>query len=362
MSRLGSTPLAVVAGGVFFLFRIVQIRSFFYIESANVYHEQVSNSDQRRLDLVSWNVAAINNNPFEYWISIDNPEYTQLMDDVQNFIEAPGAKDLYLSQILDDAKFNELVQLMLDEGFPRDKVDTAVRMWKDDYQNRKMIANFMKDKELGLKRLASMPDRITNTINTADGKVVYRPTVINCYQKQDLGTDAAFWKAWTAFMFKDTIKFKESSGGSQTDRTVASLLGPIKKSKYPAITTEEEAVSIPLQTILAAAFDGVLVHIMNQLSANWQPLRETMCENLNLKKNDKTLEILQAAYASSDVIFMQEVPFLPSFLPSLFFHIFILILILILSFPCFLIRLPPIFLFLPSFRVLPFRSCLSAFL
>ncbi len=67
-------------------------------------------SDPRRLDLVSWNVAAINNNPFEYWISIDDqPEYTKLMDDVQNFIENPGSKDLLLSQILDDAKFNELV-------------------------------------------------------------------------------------------------------------------------------------------------------------------------------------------------------------------------------------------------------------
>ena len=67
-------------------------------------------SDPRRLDLVSWNVAAINNNPFEYWISIDDqPEYTKLMDDVQNFIENPGPKDLPLSQILDDAKFNELV-------------------------------------------------------------------------------------------------------------------------------------------------------------------------------------------------------------------------------------------------------------
>jgi len=301
--------LVVVAGGVFFLFFLVQVRSFFYIESVGSASlaNSVAHNNPHRFDLVSWNVAAINNNPFEYWISIDNPEYTKLMDDVQNFIENPKDKDLPLSAILDDAKFNELVQLMLDEGFPKDHVDVAATMWKNDYKDRKMIANFMKDKELGLKRLASMPDRITNTINTGDGKVAYRPTVINCYQRQDLDTQDGFWKAWTNFMFKETIKFKERSGGGLSDRTVASLLAPIKKSKYPAITSEEEAVSIPLQTILAAAFDGILVHIMNQLSPSWQPLRETMCENLNLKKNDKTLEILQNSYGTADVIFMQEV-------------------------------------------------------
>ena len=38
----------------------------------------------------------------------------------------------------------------------------------------------------GDKRLASMPDRTTNTIKTISGEV-YRPTVINCY-KGDLST------------------------------------------------------------------------------------------------------------------------------------------------------------------------------
>lgn len=41
----------------------------------------------------------------------------------------------------------------------------------------------MKDGKLGEKRLASMPDRITNTIRTTTGPV-YRPTVINCYQSR----------------------------------------------------------------------------------------------------------------------------------------------------------------------------------
>ena len=31
----------------------------------------------------TWNVAAINNNPFEYWITHDDPDYLKLMSDVQ---------------------------------------------------------------------------------------------------------------------------------------------------------------------------------------------------------------------------------------------------------------------------------------
>ena len=39
-------------------------------------------------------------------------------------------------------------------------------LWQSDFSKRKIIHGFMKDKSLGDKRLASMPDRYTNTINT----------------------------------------------------------------------------------------------------------------------------------------------------------------------------------------------------
>ena len=44
------------------------------------------------------------------------------------------------------------------------------------------IQGFIKDGMIGKKRLASMPDRVSNTIITSDKKVVTRPTVINCYE------------------------------------------------------------------------------------------------------------------------------------------------------------------------------------
>ena len=53
--------------------------------------------------------------------------------------------------------------------------------WDSDYKHRKIISGFIKDKAIGKKRLASMPDRYTNTISTLDQGIVTRPTVINCY-------------------------------------------------------------------------------------------------------------------------------------------------------------------------------------
>lgn len=87
------------------------------------------------------------------------------------------------------------------------------------------------------------------------------------------------------------------------------MLQPIKKSKYPDITEEEEKVSLPLQTMCGAIFDAILVHMMNTVSSpdTWQALKKTMVENLTTKKVPHTLDILEQVYVSSDIITLQEV-------------------------------------------------------
>ncbi len=77
-------------------------------------------------------------------------------------------------------------------------------------------------------------------------------------------------------------KINLAAAESAPPASVASLLQPIKQSKYPgthslfiyfvprlltlsAITTEEESVSIPLQIVCQALFDAILVHLMNTL-------------------------------------------------------------------------------------------------
>ena len=86
------------------------------------------------------------------------------------------------------------------------------------------------------------------------------------------------------------------------------MLQKIKKSKYPAITAEEEAVSIPLQTLCQAIFAAILVHIVNTVSAGgkWQQLQQQMCDALNRRKDEHTIGILARTYYDADVLFIQE--------------------------------------------------------
>lgn len=72
---------------------------------------------------------------------------------------------------------------------------------------------------------------------------------------------------------------------------------------------QEEADSLPLQTMCGAIFDAILVQMMNTVSEPniWQPLKKTMVESLNKKKVPHTLEILNKVYGNSDIITLQEV-------------------------------------------------------
>jgi len=256
----------------------------------------------RKLQIATWNIAAINNNPFEYWITYDqNPGYEKLMSDVESFLESPRERDVSVAEVFAEDMFSKLEKRMLGCGWP------SVRgYWEDDFRNRKIISGFMKDSLLGNKRLASMPDRITNTINVAGSdEPICRPTVINMYDG-DLDTLDQWYSDWEEFMFDHALEIKTKKGIEK--KVPYQLLQPIKKAKYPDITDEEEKVSLPLQTMCGAIFDAILVHIMNTVSDEWQPLKRAMVENLNKKKVPKTLYILETAtYINSDIITLQEV-------------------------------------------------------
>merc|ERR1719343_1476403 len=158
----------------------------------------------RKLAVTTWNIAAINNNPFEYWITYkENPEYEKLMINIEQFLENPGDKDVAVKDVFTEQMFAEPDKRLTGVGW------VSVRSyWESDFQNRKIVSGFMKDPLLGSKRLASMPDRITNTINVEGGEgQVFRPTVINMYEG-DLSTLNQWWKAWEKFMFDDKLKIK----------------------------------------------------------------------------------------------------------------------------------------------------------
>merc|ERR1712238_620072 len=256
----------------------------------------------RKLAVTTWNIAAINNNPFEYWITYkENPEYEKLVINIELFIDDPGEKDVPVKQVFTEEMFTKLDSRLTDVGW------TSVRSyWESDFQDRKIISSFMKDRLLGSKRLTSMPDRITNTINIEGGTgQVYRPTVINMYEG-DLSTLNKWWAAWEAFIFDDKVNIKGKKGVEA--KIPYELLQPIKKAKYPDITEEEEKDSLPLQTMCGAIFDAILVHMMNTVTTPdvWQDLKKTMVENLNKQKVPHTLTILETTYGDSDIFLEKE--------------------------------------------------------
>lgn len=272
------------------------------VAQANAAGLQAMTAAGRTLTVSTWNIAAINNNPFEYWITYkEDPEYERIMAEIEKFIESPGDKDIEVNKIFTDDMFNELEKRM--DGVGWDPVHKVRKHWEGDFRGRKIVSGFLKDPLLGSKRLASMPDRVTNTINV-DGQAepVCRPTVINMYDG-DLSSLDKWWKEWEKFLFDTSLTV-----GGQT-LPVYQMLRPIKRSKYPDVTEEEEAISLPLQTMCGAIFDAILVHMMNSVSEpdKWQNLKRTMVQNLNKQKVPHTLEILQQQYAASDVITLQEV-------------------------------------------------------
>ena len=94
----------------------------------------------KQLQIATWNIAAINNNPFEYWITYDeNPEYENIMSSIELFLEDPGDKDVPVSNIFTDKMFERLEERMKGVGW-----ESVRSFWEGDFRDRKIISGFMK--------------------------------------------------------------------------------------------------------------------------------------------------------------------------------------------------------------------------
>ena len=166
---------------------------------------------KKELKLLTWNVAAVNNNPFEYWITHEDAGYASLMEGVQKFISEPGEQDVEVEKVFTESMFDELIQEMTSKG-AQGLAEVTTR-WKEDLKGRKIISGFIKDKKIGKKRLASMPDRVTNSIHLDGGGLALRPTVINCME-EEIPDMNGWWKKWRSFMFKDVLSLPKRDGKS----------------------------------------------------------------------------------------------------------------------------------------------------
>ena len=271
-----------------------------------------SSTSDSTLSVGCWNIAAVNNNPLEYWVDYENPAYRELMLGVEQTMLEPGERDVPLGSIFPEEAFQRLTGKMRDLGY--EGVDEVCQMWVNDLSSRPIISGFFKDKSLGSKRFISMPDRFTNTINTlvsvtdsAPAAPACRPTVINNYLG-DLGSFDAWWSAWFSFMFEEPLAMHTKQGPAA--KIPCELISKISRKKYEALSEEEERISVPMQLLCLALFDCTLVHVMNVLSPSreWLDIKQTLCGALVTNKPKRTLDILCGSmYAGCDVLCLQEV-------------------------------------------------------
>jgi hypothetical protein len=256
-----------------------------------------------KLLVATWNVAAVNNNPFEYWVTHPDPAYNMLMEGVQDFIDNPGHRDVMISEVFEPAMAEQLFRDMRHHGIVH--VDEVERLWHKDFKSRSIISGFLKDSNLGKKRLASMPDRITNTVHTDSGGLVFRPTVIN-YFEGDLSTMSKWWELWRKFMFMTEVLLCDNNRIGPI--VIVDMLDPINAVKYPALTAEEERVSVPLQILCLAIFDSILVHMLNHIGTEtWQGIRTSLASAFLLNKDRQVASIILDTYGGdNDVVFIQE--------------------------------------------------------
>lgn len=261
-------------------------------------HSSSHSASKTQLSVASWNLAAVNNNPFEYWIAHKDPEYNRLMKGVQQFIDDPKEMDVPIHKVFTQEMFDELIDRMATQNW--EGLEDIKRIWTTEMQHNCIISGFLKNATLGKKRLISMPDRFTNTLTAANGTIHCRPTVINSYEAE-LRSMGDWWEQWLAFMFETQIEFSEGS------KIPCNLLRSISRAKYPSVTEEEERLSIPLQMLCQGIFDSIMVHMMLSLAPQtWYELKMSIVKSLVKGKTALQCNILYDAYGDFDVLFLQE--------------------------------------------------------
>jgi len=270
------------------------------------------------VSVISWNIAAINNNPFEYWmdpsgckdphIAQAEAAYSRLMTEAGNFIdrqrEAPADQLVRVKDIMTPAMVDELFQLMEPKGWVG--LEETRNYYEEDVAERGIISGVLFDQKIGKKRLCSWSDRYCNSIRCVDDfdepMTLYRPSVINFSTSNALGDPKTRWKLWKQFMFDTPVR--KAAGNDPI--MVCDMLQPLKKSKYPDLTVEEEHMSMPLQTLFLAIFDMILFRIVDEAApGRWLQLKK-MVVDASGNKIQRTTQILATHYSHVDVMCICE--------------------------------------------------------
>jgi hypothetical protein len=117
-----------------------------------------------------------------------------------------------------------------------------------------------------------------------------------------------WWRSWIKFLFHTTVEvFGSSSEAVTRPQLIFSLIEPISRSKYPAISAEEQSISVPLQILCLAVLDCVFIHILTTVAPlTWRDIKQGICQALIHGKEQGVCRIISQAYLDIDVFFLQE--------------------------------------------------------
>ena len=285
-------------------------------ETANARHARVAMTASsarvvpRAIRACTWNVAAINNNPFEYYASSSSStttgddgaaSTTSAYDAFTRAVEAQLARE-GAGDAMRDVMTDSMITAVCERarlGRPKECTETTVSSARAHYENRTRsyaVSDFLRDAEIGAKRLCSMPDRVTNTASTATGTTT-RPTVINCYDVP-LMNEEEWFERWLEYVFETRVRGLDGKETTMFERFI-----PIKRAKYPAASEEEEEASIPLQALYLCAFDAALVRVATRAAGSfegWQKIRAELVDSLVKFKTERTLDVLEKCLLSPD--------------------------------------------------------------
>eukprot|EP00485_Elphidium_margaritaceum_P007407 CAMPEP_0202688346 /NCGR_PEP_ID=MMETSP1385-20130828/3875_1 /ASSEMBLY_ACC=CAM_ASM_000861 /TAXON_ID=933848 /ORGANISM="Elphidium margaritaceum" /LENGTH=577 /DNA_ID=CAMNT_0049343297 /DNA_START=18 /DNA_END=1751 /DNA_ORIENTATION=+ len=261
-------------------------------------------SAPRELSVMTWNIAGINNNPWEYYVMLDDPNYKSLMSNVEEFMTSDAQK-LSVRDVLNEID-SKLLDKLLDLLREKQVVTNAneqrcKEVLESDIEKNYVTAcvdAFLCNKHVGQHRLISWPDRLLNTIDDKHGGFVYRPTPINYYPTKF--ADKADWFAqWLAFMRDTGIDILVNQKNNKyADGYQKAGLGDADDFLF-------------INVVLLCVFDAILVFMLfeieRQSNINWQDLKMQCHKILNKDKLMNTVGILNRVYGDCDVLFLQEV-------------------------------------------------------
>ncbi len=157
----------------------------------------------------SWNVAAINDNPFEYYVTIDSSangntnvkqkNYERTMEEIDEKLinadrHAIKVKDIVSREMLLDARREILKTLDWTES----ECDLAIEFFTQHFAERKILSDFLLDADIGAKRLCSMPDRLTTKVSSEK----CRPCVTTSYSDVAVLSDDSKWWRWSRWFWR----------------------------------------------------------------------------------------------------------------------------------------------------------------